>query len=113
MNNFQDLLKNSQKLQALFKNAQSEMSKVQVTGVAGAGMISVTMNGRYQVLQIAIEDEAWQEGKAFIEELMSAAVNDAITKVQEASQNKMSQFASTISSSTFNTSDTDEKTEKE
>ena len=97
MSGFQDVLKNSQKLHEVFKHTQTEISNLQVTGVAGAGMVIVNMNGRYQVLQIIIEDDAWLEGKGFVEELTAAATNDAIGKIQEASQHKMSRFASILS----------------
>ncbi len=100
MSNLEEGLTSSQKLHEVFKHTQTEISNLQVTGVAGAGMVSVNMNGRYQVLQIMIEEDAWVEGKGFVEELTAAAINDAIGKIQEASQRKMSRFASILSAGT-------------
>ena len=93
MNPF-DLLKGQMgNWQEMLKKHQEALSKIEVMGEAGAngvGTVKVKMNGRFQVLQLLIDEDAWKEGNAFVAELTLSAFNDAVAKVFEKNQGQMS-----------------------
>ena len=93
MNPF-DLLKGQMgNWQEMLKKHQDALSKLEVVGEAGAqgvGTVKVTMNGRFQVKQLLIDEDAWKEGNAFVTELTCAAFNDAVIKIFEKNQGHMS-----------------------
>ena len=93
MNPF-DLLKGQMgNWQEMLKKHQEALSQVEVIGEAGAvgvGTVKVKMNGRFQVKQLSIDDDAWKEGNAFVTELTCSAFNDAVLKVFEKNQGQMS-----------------------
>ena len=84
-----NLLKNAGKIKEAMAKTQEELANTSITGEAGAGMVKVTMNGRYYVQNIDISDEALQEGKAVVTDLITAATNDAVAKVEKLVQEKM------------------------
>ena len=59
-------------------------------GQSGAGLVSVVMTGRHDVKRITLDDSLMQEDKEVLEDLIAAAVNDAVRKVEQNSQEKMS-----------------------
>jgi len=89
-----DLMKQAQFLQAELKKAQDDMARVEVTGEAGAGLVAVVMTGRYDVKRVSIDDSVLAEEKQVLEDLLAAAVNDAVRKVESRNQNAMSGLAS-------------------
>jgi DNA-binding YbaB/EbfC family protein len=89
-----DLMKQAQQMQANMQKAQEELANVEVTGEAGAGMVSIRMTGRYDVKQVSIDDDVFGEDKEVLEDLLAAAVNDAVKKVEANNQSKMSSLAS-------------------
>lgn len=86
--NIAQLMQQAQKMQEQLKKAQEELGSVEVIGQAGGGLVTVTMNGRHEVRQVSIDPEI-ADDREMIEDLVAAAVNDAINKVQETSQEKM------------------------
>ncbi|MDX1626441.1 MAG: YbaB/EbfC family nucleoid-associated protein [Wenzhouxiangellaceae bacterium] len=87
--NIAQLMQQAQKMQENLKKAQAELADLEVTGQAGAGMVSVTMNGRHEVRKVEIDPSAGDDLE-MLEDLVAAAVNDAVNRVQEASREKMS-----------------------
>ena len=87
--NIAQLMQQAQKMQEQLKKAQEELGHLEVTGQAGAGMVQVTMNGRHEVRRVTIDSELSGDLE-MLEDLVAAAINDAINKVQETSQEKMS-----------------------
>ena len=85
MNNMGDMMKKAQKMQ----KAQEEIAKAEVTGEAGAGLVKVTMNGRHDVRKVDIDSSLMTEEKDILEDLLAAAVNDAVRRVEKVSQEKM------------------------
>jgi len=67
---------------------QEKMAKIEVTGQSGAGLVSVVMTGRHDVKRINLDDSLMQEDKEVLEDLIAAAVNDAVRKIEQASQEK-------------------------
>ncbi|MBC7184934.1 MAG: YbaB/EbfC family nucleoid-associated protein [Marinobacter sp.] len=90
MNNMGDMMKKAQKMQEDMQKAQEELAKAEVTGEAGAGLVKVTMNGRHDVRKVDIDASLMSEEKDILEDLLAAAVNDAVRRVEENQKEKMS-----------------------
>jgi len=88
-----NILKQAQAMQENLKKAQEELAKLEVTGAAGGGMVSVTMSGRHDVRKVQIDQSLLQEEKEVLEDLIAAAINDAVRKVEETAQTRMSGLA--------------------
>lgn len=88
-----DLMKQAQEMQEQMKKAQEEVANMEVTGESGAGMVSVVMTGQHDVRKIHIDDSLMADDKEMLEDLIAAAVNDAVRKVESASKDKMSGMA--------------------
>ena len=83
------LMQQAQRMQENLKRAQEEIAKVEVTGQAGGGMVSVVMNGRHEVRRVNIDRKLFADDPEMAEDLVAAAINDAVNKVAEASQQHM------------------------
>ncbi|MDT8408783.1 MAG: YbaB/EbfC family nucleoid-associated protein [Wenzhouxiangellaceae bacterium] len=86
--NIGQLMQQAQKMQENLKQAQAELADLEVTGQSGGGMVSVTMNGRHEVHKVAIDPSAGDDLE-MLEDLVAAAFNDAVNRVQEVSQEKL------------------------
>lgn len=89
-----DLMKQAQNMQAELQKAQEEMAKAEVVGEAGAGLVSVVMTGRHDVRRVSIDDAVMAEEKEVLEDLLAAAVNDAVRKIEARNRDAMSGVAS-------------------
>ena len=83
------LMKQAQAMQDNMKKAQEEIAKMEVEGEAGAGLVKVVMTGRHDVRRVSIDPSLLGEDKDMLEDLVAAAVNDAVRKAEEVSQEKM------------------------
>jgi DNA-binding YbaB/EbfC family protein len=84
-----NLMKQAQEMQARMQRVQSEIATVEVVGESGAGLVKVTMTGKHDVKRVELADSLMQEDKEMLEDLLAAAVNDAVRKVESTSQAKM------------------------
>jgi len=84
-----DLMKQAQEMQANMQKMQADLAKQEVTGAAGAGLVSVVMNGRHDVKRVNIDASLMTEDKEMLEDLLAAAVNDAVRKVESQSREQM------------------------
>jgi nucleoid-associated protein EbfC len=91
-----DLMKQAQQMQERLKQAQEELAKLEVTGESGAGLVSVTLNGRHEALKIKIDASLRDEPLEMLEDLIAAAVNDAVRRVEKAQQEQMSSLTGGI-----------------
>ena len=91
-----DLMQQAQKMQADMQKAQEELAKAEVTGEAAAGLVSVTMTGRHDIKRVRIDDSVLSEPKEVLEDLLAAAVNDAVRKVEARNKEAMAGLASGI-----------------
>ncbi|MEP6942467.1 MAG: YbaB/EbfC family nucleoid-associated protein [Betaproteobacteria bacterium] len=89
-NQLAGLMKQAQAMQDNMKKAQDEIAAMEVEGASGAGLVKVTMTGRHDVKRVSIDASLITEDKDVLEDLVAAAVNDAVRKVEAASQEKMS-----------------------
>ena len=87
------LMKQAQQMQENLKKAQEEIASLEVEGQAGAGMVKVVMTGRHDVRRVSIDSSLLGEDKDMLEDLVAAAVNDAVRRVEAATQEKMSTVA--------------------
>jgi len=84
------LMKQAQQMQANMKKAQEEMASLTVVGESGAGMVRITMTCQHQVRAVEIDDSLVGDDKEMLEDLVTAAFNDAIRKVEKTVQEKFS-----------------------
>lgn len=92
-----NLLKQAQQMQAEVKKAQEELATMEVTGQSGGGMVSVVMTGRHDIRRVSIDDSLMGDDKEMLEDLIAAAVNDAVRQVEEQTQERMSGLTSGMS----------------
>lgn len=85
-----NLMKQAQKMQEDMQKAQEEMANIEVTGQSGGGMVSVVMTCRHDVKRVSIDDSLLNDDKDMLEDLIAAAVNDAVRQVEKTSSDKMS-----------------------
>jgi len=83
------LMKQAQKMQEDMQKAQEELANMEVTGEAGGGLVSVVMTGRHDVRRVSIDSSLMSDDKEILEDLMAAAVNDAVRQVEKMSQERM------------------------
>jgi len=90
--NLNNLMKEAQKMQERMQEAQQQLTDMAVTGEAGGGMVRIEMNGRHDITKVKINPSLLEEGVEMIEDLVAAAVNDAVRKVEKASKDKISEL---------------------
>jgi len=91
------LMQQAQRVQENLQRAQEELAKLEVTGQSGGGMVSVTMNGRREVRSVRIDRKLFADDPEMAEDLVAAAINDAVNKVAAASQQRMSEVTGGMS----------------
>jgi len=84
-----NLMKQAQAMQENMQKMQEEVARMEVEGQAGGGMVKVVMTGRHDIKRVAIDDSVMDD-KEMLEDLVAAAVNDAVRQVEKTSQEKMS-----------------------
>ncbi|HSG52331.1 MAG TPA: YbaB/EbfC family nucleoid-associated protein [Rheinheimera sp.] len=84
-----NIMKQAQAMQEKMQKAQAEIASLEVTGEAGAGLVKVTMLGNHNVRRVSIDDSLMQDDKDMLEDLIAAAINDAVRRVEETSKEKM------------------------
>jgi hypothetical protein len=83
------LMQQAQKMQENMKRLQDELAQMEVEGQAGAGLVKVVMTCKYQVRRVSIAPSLVGDDKDMLEDLVAAAVNDAVRRAEEATQQKM------------------------
>lgn len=84
-----NIMKQAQAMQEKMQRAQEEITRLEVTGEAGAGMVKVTMTGNHNVRRVNIDDSLMSDDKEMLEDLIAAAINDAVRRVEETTKEKM------------------------
>ena len=87
-----NLMKQAQKMQADMQKAQEELANTEFTGQSGGGMVSIVMTGRHDIKSVSIDDSVMDD-KEMLEDLIAAAVNDAVRSVDEKSKDAYSGMA--------------------
>jgi len=86
------LMKQAQKMQEGLAKAQEELATIEVEGQSGAGMVKITMTCKHDVRRVEI-DESVMDDKEMLEDLVAAAVNDAVRRIETTTQEKMAGFS--------------------
>ena len=84
-----DMMKKVQEMQGKMQQMQEELAHLEVEGEAAAGLVKVIMTGRNDVKKLHIDPSLLTEEKEILEDLIAAAVNDAVRRVEEAKNAKM------------------------
>ena len=84
-----NIMKQAQQMQTNMQKLQEELARTEVTGQSGGGMVSVIMNGRHEVRRVTIDPSLLGDDKDMLEDLIAAAINDAVHKVESTSQERM------------------------
>src|SRR5450631_2623248 len=85
-----NLMRQAQQMQETMKKAQQELAQLQVTGEAGAGLVRVVLNGQHEVQAVKIDPQLLAQDKDMLEDLVAAAINDAVHKIAATSKEKYS-----------------------
>ncbi|BCD96773.1 YbaB/EbfC family nucleoid-associated protein [Marinagarivorans cellulosilyticus] len=97
MNGLGDMMKQLQGMQSQMQEnmekMQEELSRLEINGSAGAGLVTVTMNGRHDVKSVSIDQSLMTEDKEMLEDLLAAAVNDCVRKVEAENKSRMGNLA--------------------
>lgn len=89
-----NLMKQAQKMQEDMQRVQEELANMEITGQAGGGMVKVVMTGRHDLKRVSIDDSLMSDDKEMLEDLIAAAVNDAVRQLEQTSQERMSGLTS-------------------
>src|SRR5579884_2006602 len=88
--NINQLMKQAQAMQASVEKAQAELASLEIVGESGGGMVKVTLNGRHEAKRVRIEPSVLAaEDREMLEDLLAAAFNDAVHKIEAQVQEKM------------------------
>ncbi|NND65344.1 MAG: YbaB/EbfC family nucleoid-associated protein [Gammaproteobacteria bacterium] len=91
------LMQQAQEMQEKMQETQTQLANEQVTGEAGGGMVKVTISGQREVLGINIEDQLLGDDKEMLEDLIVAALNDGLRKVETMSQERLAELGGGLS----------------
>ena len=84
------MMKQAQQMQEKMQKMQDEIAQMEVTGESGAGMVKVIMTGRHDVRRVTIDPSLMEDEKEILEDLIAAAINDAVRRVDAESKERMS-----------------------
>ncbi len=84
------LMKQAQAMQENLRKAQSELATLEVEGQAGGGLVKVTMTCRNDVRKVRLDESLLKEDREVVEDLVAAAMNDAVRKAEQVSQERLS-----------------------
>ena len=93
MNGIMDLMKQAQQMRGEMRKAQKELAAIEVQGESGGGMVKVVMTCTHRVRRLQIEDQLLEDRKSMLEDLVAAAFNDAIRKVERTVKERFSGLA--------------------
>lgn len=88
-----NIMKQAQQMQEKMQKMQQEIAKMEVVGESGAGLVKVTMLGSHSVKRVEIDDSLMEDDKEMIEDLLAAAVNDAVRRVEEMNTEQMAKVS--------------------
>ncbi len=84
-----NIMKQAQAMQEKMQKVQAEIANMEVTGEAGAGLVKITMTGNHNVRRVNIDESLMSDDKEMLEDLIAAALNDAVRRVEENNKEQM------------------------
>ena len=94
--NLAGLMQQAQKMQEAMQKAQSELASMEVTGEAAGGLVRVTMNGKHAVKKVSV-DPSLLDDVEMLEDVVTAAINDAVNRLEQGSKEKMGELTAGVS----------------
>ena len=91
-----NIMQQAQKMQENLKKAQDELDLIQVQGESGGGLVTIIMSGKREARKVTIDNSLLNEDKDMLEDLVAAAINDAVNKVAKLKKEKMSDVTAGI-----------------
>lgn len=91
-----NMMKQAKQMQEKMERVQQEIARMEVTGEAGAGLVKVTMLGNHNVKRVEIDPSLFDDDKDMLEDLLAAAVNDAVRRIEEGNKEKMASVTAGI-----------------
>jgi DNA-binding YbaB/EbfC family protein len=91
-----NIMQQAQKIQEDLNKAQEELALMQVLGESGGGLVTIVMTGKREARKVTIDDSLLGEDKDMLEDLVAAAINDAVNKVAKMKKEKMSDITAGI-----------------
>ncbi len=88
-----NLMKQAQQMQQHLQKAQEELANMEIIGESGGGLVQIVMSGRHEARRVSIDDSLVGEDKDMLEDLVTAAINDAVQKVERQSKERLSGLA--------------------
>lgn len=95
-NTLGNLMQQAQKMQEELQKSQEELAALEVTGESGAGLVKIVMTGKREVRKVSIDSSLVGDDKDMLEDMVAAAINDAVHKVAKLKQEKMSSLTAGI-----------------
>ncbi|WP_191599954.1 YbaB/EbfC family nucleoid-associated protein [Marinomonas algicola] len=86
-----NMMRQAQKMQENVAKVQEEIANMEVEGQSGAGLVKITMTGRHDVKRVHIDQSLFEDDKEMLEDLIAAAVNDAVRNIESTQKEKMDQ----------------------
>ena len=96
MTDLNEIMKQAKQMQEQFQKAQQDLANLVIEGESGAGLVRVSMNGRHDVVKVNLSDALMAEEKEVVEDLIAAAINDAVRKLEEKSKESLGGLAQGI-----------------
>ena len=93
MTDLNELMKQAKQMQEQFQKAQENLANLVVVGESGAGLVRVEMNGRHDIVKLDLNDSLMSEEKEVIEDLLAAAVNDAVRRLEDKKKESIGDMA--------------------
>ena len=93
MTDLNEIMKQAKQMQEQFQKAQQDLANLVIEGESGAGLVRVSMNGRHDVVKVNLRDALMAEEKDVVEDLIAAAINDAVHKLEEKSKESLGGLA--------------------
>lgn len=87
-----NIMKQAQQMQEKMQKLQEELAQMEVVGEAGAGLVKITMTGSHAVRRVELDDSLLQDDKELLEDLLAAAVNDAVRRIEEQNKARMGEL---------------------
>jgi DNA-binding YbaB/EbfC family protein len=84
-----NLMQQAQQIQENIKKAQDELAAMEIRGESGGGLVKIVMNGKREALKVSIDESLVRDDRDMLEDLVAAAINDAVRKVGKIKQEKM------------------------
>lgn len=88
-----NIMKQAQAMQDKMQKMQEDIAKMEVVGESGAGLVKVTMLGSHSVKRVEVDDSLMEDDKEMLEDLIAAAINDAVRRVEEMNKEQMAKIA--------------------